>query len=172
MDFSSSLGNSWTHRRTAAQPTHFSKLGGDGNSYWLLEYLFTESVILLTRQKVAFLATHRKSKKTGLLVEGYLDKIQEPAQYQGPKLVTVERQQNAEDIAKCLEILKDTLGPAQRPALVATFLQDKPLGSFSEHFLTLFKAQDNIKLIDADPFFHKVLSVKCPPEQVGRDRRG
>jgi hypothetical protein len=162
--------SSWASRRKqkwiAPSVTPFGKPQGHPPSYWLLEYLFTETAILFTPQKVVCLATHRKSKSKAPTIGGYIAKIQEPAHYKGPKIVTVERGQNAADLATCQQLLKEAFSAAPGPVVLATCIGDKPQGTFAESFSGFLKAQETIKLVDVTKLFLEVLSVKCPPEQV------
>ena len=133
---------------------------------WLIEYLFTETVILFTKTKVIFLTTQKKSIRLLVIttLERYIDKIQQPAQYDGPKVITIERPTKGVNADKYEELLKELPGIEAGPVPVATFIQDPLHGTFPEEFLNFVKGK--LTLVEASGFFENVISIKAPPEQV------
>lgn len=156
-----SLANAQILRERAHTLKSFSNSFVHSNSLWLIEYLFTETVILLTPSKVTFLATQKKSTSLVLSLERYIDKIQRPEDSKAPEVRTVERPTKGMDFGK-FEELKEL--PAA--GVAATFLNDKLHGVFPEEFLKFLRQNTKLKLIDASGFFERVISVKTPPEQV------
>ena len=98
--------------------------------------------------------------------EEYIDKIQEPAQYHGPKIVTIERESKGVNPAKYNELFKELGSPDTASFKIATFLQDAVEGAFCEDFTKFLKENQKFKLVDAGPFFEKVGCIKTLSEQV------
>ena len=126
---------------------------------WLMAYEFSETIMIVTKSKVAFLTSRRK--KT------LLEQMEKPADYKGPALEVILREPNAEKLNDNFDqLLKSAFGDLDKvKGPIGVFSNEQPQGNF----VTSFKKRFDIKLgkvalKDCSKLFQEVTSVKTAEE--------
>jgi len=122
---------------------------------WLLDYEFADTIMLITKAKVIFAVSQKKKE--------LLEKMEVPADYDGPKLEIVLRTlkpvDNTDDvISSVLSNLKHT-----KAGKIAIYQKDQPDGDITEKTLKAV-TQAGLTIGDMKELMDKVHMVKIESE--------
>lgn len=95
-----------------------------------MSYQFSETIIVLTKTKIAVFTSQQK--------RDYVEAMEVPEGYQGPKLVTVLRDPKV-DPPEYLKFLETAYGKDSKiKGPVGTFAQEQYNGNFAQNFRKFF----------------------------------